>query len=293
MPALLPSSDWTGLLPGPQLRATAGVFTAQGTSHANNDDCEFISPKHDLFIVADGMGGHFAGEQASRFVVDTLSHELSRLSEYHRTPAEVQHLVRRALKEAHCLVLEMGDVLPQFQHARSTVALALLFGSRLFVAGFGDSRVYLLRQQLLEQLTHDTMTMETLAINSGAPGTNEPHPARSELISSLEIEYFPADQEIRVLGVRPQDRILLCTDGVSDALADSDIRTILNRVRNCRAAARELVHEAVANGSSDDATALVIDISEVPHPAESMAREWWRRATTWLFGVRGLASQPS
>lgn len=286
MPALLPSSDWTGLLPSPDLRATAGAFSAQGSSHADNEDCEYISPKHDLFIVADGMGGHFAGEQASHFVVDALAHELSRLEEYYHTPAEVKGLVRRALEEAHCLVVEMGDVLPQFRNARSTVTLALLFGSRLFVAGVGDSRAYMLRQGSLEQLTHDGFSFESQEAAGKLSSSVES--TRSELQTHLRLKRLPVNQDIRVIDVRAKDRVLLCTDGVSDALADTDIRKILSSNRNCRLAARELVHEAVANGSSDDATALVLDIAAV-NLRETNHVPLWSRFTDLLFGAKAKA----
>lgn len=289
MSALLPSSNWPGLFSTPDLRVTAGAWSIKGSGRDNNEDCDFISPKHDLFIVADGMGGHAAGERASRFVVDTLTHELARLCDEAHTTGEIKKLVRDAMEEAHCLVVEMGELLPELRGSGSTAVLALLFGTRLFVAGVGDSLAYLLRDTKLEKLTDDDSFCAMLE-SAGAISHEDvkTHPARHQLLAALGVEKFPPNKEIRVLDVRPGDRFLLCTDGVTDVVDSSDIVQILEDNRNCRAAARRLVDKAVKMGTTDDATCVVFAIHEVVAKVrepefdaqEGIAGRLWR----WLVG---------
>ncbi|MBI2479056.1 MAG: protein phosphatase 2C domain-containing protein [Planctomycetia bacterium] len=88
----------------PNLRIRAGVTSSQGKRRDCNEDSAFVSPELDVFIIADGMGGHDAGEVASRFAVDALAHALAHLPDKVHSDEEVEALLRSSLQEAHCLV---------------------------------------------------------------------------------------------------------------------------------------------------------------------------------------------
>ena len=211
-----------------RLRVMAGACSVKGLERDTNEDCEYISPNLDLFIVADGVGGHEAGEVASRFAVDVLSHQLAQFV----GPAnddEVQERVRQALEQAHCLILDLADGKPEYRGAATTVILGLLLNHRLYVSGVGDSRAYFIRGRSIKRLTVDDTWPDILYhMHQISADDAKRHSMRNILLSGLGIKDFTSDKEIQVLDVYHGDRFLLASDGLTDIVGDQQLRRIVN-----------------------------------------------------------------
>ncbi len=253
----------------PKLKVTAGSWSRQGRNRDQNEDREYVSPAMDLFIVADGMGGHQRGEIASRFAIDALTRALVPLRQSTHTDDEIEDAVRAALEEANCLVLDLSSAGQRHRLPGTTVVMALLFGSKLFVTGVGDSRAYLLRNGTMEVLTEDD-TVAAFLVKRGTISIEaaRTHPARHQLLQSIGMPDFKPDQSIQVLEVMDGDRLLLCSDGISDVVPDSEIVMALESEHDPRRAAKELVDLAVWHGAKDDCTCILLKVdrerAEVP-----------------------------
>lgn len=239
----------------------------------------------DLFIVADGMGGHAAGEVASKFAVDVLSHELAQMT-VHADAKAAECRVRVALDHAHCLILDSAATNPTFRGAGTTVVLALLLNHRLYVAGVGDSRAYLIRGGSVERLTiDDTWPDALLHLGQISVDDARRHNMRNMLMSALGMQGFRADQEeIRVIDVYHADRYLLASDGLTDKVEEQRLLEIISQNDNPQQAAEMLSHEAIANGASDDVTCVVFYVeADLPRePASRSAVTIWQRLTSLL-----------
>ena len=260
----------------------AGGATDVGMVRTNNQDQLLVfSP---LFAVADGMGGHAAGEVASRIAVESLRAAFSRppptrgddepgddeQGESERRAAaptaqalSAETLVSAVLR-ANRAVWERGQQEPSFRGMGTTlVALALVCEDDqdvLALVNVGDSRIYLLRDGELEQLTTDHTLVQEL-VDDGQLSEAEAgvHPQRHVLTRALGVD---PDVDVDLIEVIPYkaDRFLLCSDGLPREVSDSQIASILRRLADPEEAARELVAEARAHGGNDNITVVVVDV---------------------------------
>jgi serine/threonine protein phosphatase PrpC len=265
------------------LHVVAGACSVQGARRDINEDSQFVSPDMNLFIVADGMGGHAAGEVASKFAVDVLSHELAKIA-VEATEAEVKVRVHAALARAHCLILEAAALNPEFQGAGTTVVFGLLVNHRLYITGVGDSRAYLIRGSSIDRLTIDDTWPDAL-FHLGQLSADEAkrHHMRNMLICALGMNHFDSDREkIRALDVYDGDRCLLASDGLTDAVDADRLFEIISSNANPQTAAELLVQEAVSNDAGDDVTCIVFciesDVSHMPKTAPPLTI--WQRLTS-------------
>ncbi|MFC1597223.1 PP2C family protein-serine/threonine phosphatase [Planctomycetota bacterium] len=266
-----------------RLRVAAGACSVKGTRRDNNEDCEYISPDLDLFIVADGVGGHNSGEVASRFAVDALSHQLAQFVGP-ATDEEVRDRVRKALDRAHLLILDLAEGKPEYSGAATTVVLALLLNHRLYVTGVGDSRAYLIRGHSIRRLTVDDTWPDVLYhMHQISADDAKKHSMRNRLLSGLGIRDFKADKQIQVLDVYHGDRFLLASDGLTDVVDEPQLQEIISENADPQEAAEELVEKAVANGGGDDVTCVVFFVQSVlglnAPPSRSTL---WRRVKDWI-----------
>lgn len=263
-PTHLPTSSSAHRFNVPDLNVTAGAYSVCGANRQHNEDYTYVSPDRSVFIVADGMGGHQAGEFASRFVVDALTHELNRTFDDSDPDEAVEEHVRDAFQHANCLLLEAAEENPDYNRAGTTALLALVFGDRLFVTGIGDSRAYLLRGDTFEQLTLDD-SLAAYMQKAGVISVEEAktHPMRNRLCGFMGMENFQPDEEFRVIHMQPEDVVLLCSDGLTDVVENKVIQATLTSHRNSQLAARQLVQMAVENKASDDVTCVVFRVEDV------------------------------
>ena len=235
-----------------------------------------------VFIVADGMGGHNAGEIASRLASDTIRGFLKRTNEVDeftwpfgldpRLSYDANRLLT-AVKLANRRVFRAGESRDDYTGMGTTVVAVVAGRNRASYAAVGDSRIYSFADGRLEQLTRDESWMTALGGESGLnPGTIAGHPMRHVLTNVIGArDDVDAQVGERELGRR--ERLLLCSDGVHGSLDDASIADILARAGSARAASEALVAAALARGATDNVTAVVVDnCADVANgPGEALA----------------------
>ena len=228
-----------------------GSRTDIGCLRDHNEDRLVVTPP--LFAVADGMGGHAAGEVASEIAVRVLSE----LAPEH---PDVEAL-GRAIEEANRAVIQAAREGRGRQGMGTTMTAAMLEGERLVIAQVGDSRAYLLHQGKLQQLTRDHSLMADM-IEAGqlTPEEARTHPQRSVITRALGSDAH-LHPDIYEINVETGDRLLICSDGLSGMIFDDQIENTLRRVQDPQRCASQLVNEAIAAGGPDNVTVIVADVT--------------------------------
>ncbi|MGO9464075.1 MAG: PP2C family protein-serine/threonine phosphatase [Isosphaeraceae bacterium] len=270
------------LLPG-QLKLKVGVVSVRGNYRDHNEDNYYVpgrrSVRYDrgydsssniatltleppnLFIVADGMGGQQAGEQASLMAVELIPKAIARrLLPGETDVAKIKDAIRDAVAEVNQEILGSSGAVSEFSNMGTTVVLSQFLNDRVFVAGIGDSRAYRLREARLEQLTKDHSLADAL-LDAGTITAEElpTHKFKNVLylyLGSKDARSGPED--VRVLDVRPGDRLLMASDGLTGVVPDADIAKVLGTIDDPQQASRILVDMALANDSKDNVTCLII-----------------------------------
>jgi serine/threonine protein phosphatase PrpC len=230
------------------------AVTHTGNVRANNEDAFCCLPAQGLWVVADGMGGHEAGEVASAITIDTVARKVRQ----GKTLAE-------ALQSAHESILSATRKGQGARGMGSTVVALHSNGEEYEIAWVGDSRAYLWtrtgeRHGTLEQLTVDHSYVQML-VQSGVitAAEAERHPERNvitQCLGSLELADVKVDTLTRPW--QPDQWILLCSDGLTDELDDSQISAILAGNADIQSAAEALLRAALASGGRDNTTIALI-----------------------------------
>jgi PPM family protein phosphatase len=231
-----------------------------GLVRQGNEDSGYAGPR--LLVVADGMGGHAAGEVASAVAVESLAV----LDGPGPAPSEGdqdQALVD-AIARANHRIRDLVEADPRRSGMGTTVTAMLWTGHGFRLAHIGDSRAYLLRGGQLTQLSRDHTYVQAL-IDEGriTEAERETHPARSLLLQALGGEDPVPD--LAEVPAQDGDRVLLCSDGLSGVVSAEAIRTVLVEEQDAQAAADRLVALAVQAGGPDNITCVVADISSSPY----------------------------
>ncbi|MBR2804852.1 MAG: Stp1/IreP family PP2C-type Ser/Thr phosphatase [Eggerthellaceae bacterium] len=224
-----------------------GSRTDIGCVREQNEDSLIVTPP--LFVVADGMGGHAAGEVASEICVKTVA-------ECAPKHADAEEL-GQAVEQANCDIITAALTGEGREGMGTTCTAAMLEADKLVIAQVGDSRAYLLHGGKLSQITRDHSLMANM-IESGqiTPEEARFHPNRSVITRALgnDPDMVPDLYEIRV---EAGDRLMLCSDGLTSMVEDADIEAIMNRVADPQRCAAALVNEAIAAGGTDNVTVVV------------------------------------
>ncbi len=232
-------------------RLVGAVATDVGNLRDINQDRGFISKN--LFAVADGMGGHLGGEVASTI---TIEHFEAAADEFE--PGLLQQLANEAnsrvyIKSADKDLMGMGTTL---------VAIGLHKGGRVEMINVGDSRGYWLRQGSMAQVTRDhSYVGDLLEHNEITEQEALVHPKRNIITRALGIG-AKVQIDTFALNVSAGDRFLLCSDGLTDEVTETEIKDILVGAESPAVAAQTLVALALANGGKDNVTVLVVDVLE-------------------------------
>jgi len=237
----------------------SGALTHPGLVRENNEDAFLTDLNRGLFIVADGMGGHQAGEVASRIAVETVDRFLSL-----PLPADVhpvEHL-RQAIFAAHDAVRAATREDLSRRGMGTTLLVALLppDTSTLYLSHVGDSRAYLLRGGSIEQLT-ENHTLLRQAQLAGVPLPSREdgcplHHTLSQAVGRSDL-LAPSGQEVHV---QAGDRLLLCTDGLTDLLTDEEILDLAAPPSLIQEACQALIEAANRRGGRDNITVVLVEI---------------------------------
>lgn len=236
--------------------------THQGLVRPNNEDRFLCDTERGLFIVADGMGGHVAGEQASQEAVRKLSELLTveQMNEMLSSNASGDIPIADAIAQANEAILTAAAQDAGLEGMGSTVVLAILRDSIAHIANVGDSRAYLIRGYSAQLLTRDHSVAAFLAEQEQIhPEDVRIHPLRNQLTSVLGLQ-TPPQVHYAMVAIQPSDRIVLCSDGLWDMLPSDEIACIVNSCADPREAVYELIRSANKAGGHDNITAVVIMI---------------------------------
>lgn len=243
-------------------RWTGAGQTDRGLVRPTNQDA-FAALNHlNLWIVADGLGGHAAGDVASRMAVDLIAQQ----AEQHATQLregsdDIGALLVGFLQAAHEAILAMGTVSSEFRGMGTTIVLLHIAGgptSQAVVAHLGDSRAYFLRGKKLTQLTQDHTLVEIYVRERIlTPQQALTHPDRHVLTCALGISE-QVNPDVQTYSLEQGDIVLLCTDGLTKMLDDSRIASTLRRAgKDPSRACSALINEALRSGGDDNITVVV------------------------------------
>lgn len=207
-----------------------------------------------LFIIADGMGGHKAGDFASRFAVDTICREVEHSSG--RSPEEI---LQSAINVANTGIFELSNENRDLEGMGTTVVAAVVYGDCLKVGNVGDSRLYIVNGKNIRQITTDHSLVEEMIRMGGLDRESaRTHPNKNIITRAVGVTSAVAADfyEVRL---QEGDIILLCSDGLSNMLEDEEIRMIVNAQRDIMEKAEALVRAANQNGGRDNISLILIE----------------------------------
>ena len=222
-----------------------------GLVRNNNEDSVYAGPR--LLAIADGMGGHAAGEVASKIVIGTLEP----LDEDRRMD-DLMRSLRDAVVEANHRIADAVQQKGELEGMGTTLTALRFLGSQVGLVHVGDSRAYLMRGSQLTQITHDDTYVQYL-VDSGklTPDEAKDHPRKSVILRALLGTDVEPDVSIRE--ARPGDRYLLCSDGLSDVVSAETIADTLH-IEDPQECADRLVELALRGGGPDNVTVIVADV---------------------------------
>lgn len=228
--------------------------TDAGRVRSGNED-RFLA-RSPLFAVADGMGGHLAGEVASQLAMDGISEVAD------AGPVLDESRLVSAIEGANSVIRRQARDHPELS-GMGTTCTAVVITDRIRIAHVGDSRAYRFRDGRLDQLTRD----HTLVASLVAEGIIDPDEARTDGRRNIITRALGADDEVRVdrleTDVAPGDRLMLCTDGLHGQVDDAAIAAVLAEATSPDDAAERLVDLANAAGGDDNVTVVVVDIDDL------------------------------
>ena len=245
-----------------KLAQVAGL-TDPGRVRRRNEDSFVCDPP--LFAVADGMGGAQAGEIASRLAA-------SALHEYHEADSlDPEARLRSIIQEANRRIYARASTDPHASGMGTTITAALVSGARVSVGHVGDSRAYLFRDEVLEQLTEDHSLVADL-VRSGrlTPEEAEVHPQRSVITRALGTDAAVTVDSFSV-EAKAGDVYLLCSDGLTTMLGSDPVRKALAETSSLEEAARRLIGEANAAGGEDNVTVVLFAVAEAGEDEDTLS----------------------
>jgi PPM family protein phosphatase len=231
-----------------------------GLRRADNEDAAYAGPR--LLAVADGMGGHAAGELASAAAIEAL-----RPLDTQVPAGELLNALDHAVRRANSAMRDIVQADPSLDGMGTTLTALLWSGSQLGLVHIGDSRAYVVRDGEMFQITHDHTLVQSL-LDDGKITASEvaSHPQRALLLRALSAK--PGDDpDLQLHEAAPGDRYLLCSDGLHGVVDEDAITRVLLTVPDPDQAAKDLIALAIEGGGPDNVTCIVADVV----PAEAVA----------------------
>ena len=247
------------------MKVHSAGLTDVGRRRHNNEDSFHKDDEVGLYIVADGMGGHRAGEVASSTVVSSVkdymeafhtSPAAKEASESNMSPAATA--VCHSIELANRVVYQLSQDQGSYKGMGSTAAVAYFFGDTLVTANVGDSRIYLIREDEIEQLTQDhTLLAEHMRKNPDWDPNSASIPMKHILVKAVGI-HEAVEVDVYETQSLPGDLILMCSDGLTDMLSDEEIQLAMLEGGEVEEVCGRLVSMANERGGPDNITALLL-----------------------------------
>ncbi len=229
-----------------------------GRVRTSNEDCMGLFPDLNLYLVADGMGGHAAGEVASSMAVETVRDSMAKNEETGKPLLAAQRL-EAAIKASNQKIYQAGKQTPALTGMGTTLVSILLDQDTAYIGYVGDSRAYLTRDNEIAQLTTDhSLVNEYLKKGMMSSEEAERHPLKHVLSRALGTAQ-EVEVDILSLPLKSEDMLLLCSDGLSNTVTQQIMLQILKRSRgNLHEACNQLIDQANNRGGVDNITVVVL-----------------------------------
>ena len=260
----------------------AASLTDPGRVRDHNEDCIESRPDIGLYVLADGMGGYNAGEVASGMATSLISEGLveawnaravERLAR-DESKALAERLIREQIERANYAVFTTSQNNPECAGMGTTLVMSLFYDNFVAVAHIGDSRLYRLRGESMEQVTRDHSLLQE-QLDSGLITPEEAQLSQNKNLVTRALGIDPTvEPEIHVHETQHGDLYLLCSDGLSDMVDDEEIRlTLITLKSNPSLTVQQLVQAANDNGGRDNISAMLVRVAE----PFGVARGWMSR----------------
>ncbi|MBL6974355.1 MAG: Stp1/IreP family PP2C-type Ser/Thr phosphatase [Deltaproteobacteria bacterium] len=251
---------------------TGCANTSVGRVRQRNEDAFLVMPEKDLFVVADGMGGHQRGDVAANLCIDAVKEWftghlapdarqdlIDQVRELHGVSHRREIDLVASVEYANKLIVNTAMQSEAFKGMGTTAVATLFYGTTVFIVYSGDSRVYRFRSGRLTQLTEDhSLVNEYIRLQMIRPADARSFPYRNVIMKALGLKER-ADLEFFKRRARPCDIYLLCSDGLTDMVEDHDIRQILKSDGTLEDRCRWLIDAAMDAGGFDNITAALVE----------------------------------
>lgn len=220
---------------------------------------ERVGALPNCFIVADGMGGHKAGDRASKETVEIMLESIAS----HEASATPREILENALKEANRKVYQDSTLSSELEGMGTTIVAATIQGDFLTVMNVGDSRLYVIGEEEIRQITVDHSLVEEM-VRKGVLARERArnHPKKNIITRAVGVGPV-ADPDFFEVKLQPGERVLMCSDGLSNMLEDAELQKIVGSIGSLEDKARLLVDAANENGGKDNISVILIE-----NPAE-------------------------
>jgi protein phosphatase len=263
------------------MRAIAAGLSDVGLQREHNEDSFVVLKEYDLYVVADGMGGHRAGDVASKLATETISEFFKSTANedvtwpfhFDTNLSEEENRLLTGIRVANRQIFERSTRSREY-HGMGTTVVGAMFSprkQRMYIGHVGDSRCYRIRGGLIQLLTRDHSLINDYLL--AMPDLTEEQ--RSELPKNVITRALGMQDQV-VVDLQhddptPGDIYVLCSDGLSGMVADDDIQKIVGAAGDIREACKKLIQKANESGGEDNATVVLIKIEEAPDDAEDSA----------------------
>ncbi|MCP5468008.1 MAG: Stp1/IreP family PP2C-type Ser/Thr phosphatase [Deltaproteobacteria bacterium] len=241
-----------------------------GMKRFQNEDSYLINNEIGLYIVADGMGGHLGGEYASKLAVKTVEGwiekfngdpDATQITGVNTQDADIGDQLRYAIQEASRRIYQEAHANEKYQGMGTTTVATMLDGENLYIANVGDSRAYLVRDNEIKQLTEDH-SLVSEQIKAGVISEADARGHKLKNIITRSVGYQEdVDTDITMHQVKTDDKILLCSDGLSNLVEDDEIRQVVGD-NDLPEACEQLIKLANSRGGDDNITVIILHIDE-------------------------------
>ena len=240
-----------------------GYTTDRGRRRPTNEDSVRACGDVGFFMLADGVGGNRSGEIASQSALDALEKFVRHNPpEWLGSRDEIFRYFRAAVNYVNQFIIKLSEAKPQYAGMATTLAFAYVRDNEMYVANVGDSRVYLMHDDMIQQITDDHTYVNDL-VKMGAISKEEAHMhARKNVITRAIGANANNEPDCFCVQLEKGDRILLCSDGLYDEVDDESILSIVSRSGDMSACVRELVDMANENGGNDNISVICVDLED-------------------------------
>ncbi len=259
------------------------TVTHPGMVRSHNEDSIAADAEMGLAVLADGMGGYNAGEVASGIAVALIPLEIKKAlagkEPYELNGNRIELLIKDQAAKANATIYQAAQSQPQYSGMGTTLVVALWYDNHLSVGHIGDSRLYRLRGDLLEQITRDHSLLQE-QIDSGMITKEQARYAQHKNLVTRAVGIDPeVEAEVHTYPVQPGDIYLLCSDGLPDMVTDEEIQLTLSSLKaNLPLAAEQLVQQANDNGGRDNISVILVRVLK-DFPART---GWLKKLKSWF-----------